>query len=300
MHRIQTPIDLKTATSRDGTQLQVYVCGQGPHRMLLSPGAGTPLYGWKHLLEFFKDKLTIATWDQRGCYGSKHPPDRSHWAVEYNIEDADAVLATMGWQDKPFVAAGWSQGVQISLEVFDRHPEQVIGLCLINGAFEHVLRTVQSPLPHSEAVFEAILDFGHHMGELANMLTRALFTREWFITLLKNGGIVTDNQDFFAESLRDFKDLDFPFYSMLIKGLNRHSARHILPRVTVPALITAGLKDPMTPLSTAEEMHRLVPGSELFRIPNGTHYSLLEYPEIVNLKLDHFLRTRVFKDRWPD
>lgn len=54
----------------------------------------------------------------------------------------------------------------------------------------------------------------------------------------------------------------------------------------------------MTPLATARELHGLIPGSDLFVVPQGTHYTTLEYPEIVNLKIEDFLRKRAFPGTW--
>ena len=33
-----------------------------------------------------------------------------------------------------------------------------------------------------------------------------------------------------------------------------------------------------------------IPGAEHFSIPAGSHYSAIEYPEILNLRLDKFFR----------
>jgi pimeloyl-ACP methyl ester carboxylesterase len=46
----------------------------------------------------------------------------------------------------------------------------------------------------------------------------------------------------------------------------------------------------MTPVFVAEQMAAAIPGAALFIVPNGTHYTIAEYPEIVNLRLERFFR----------
>jgi len=297
MASIDTPMKPFQVTSADGTSIQVWQAGTGPHRVLLSPGMGTPVLCWKYLFERFADRVTFVTWDPRGCYGSAKPADPANVEVANHVDDGEAVLAALGWSGSPYVCAGWSMGVQLSLELYARHPDDVAGLVLINGAFEHVLRTV-TLFPGAEPVVDRLLGLGQRLGPYTSPVVRALLSQDWSIQALLHLGIVSDNEAFFGEVLKEFRLLDFGFYSGMIRALNHHSSRALAPTVRVPTLITAGTADKMTPLETARELRFLIPDAELFVIPNGTHYTTLEYPEIVNLKLDDFFRRRVFDGTW--
>ena len=46
----------------------------------------------------------------------------------------------------------------------------------------------------------------------------------------------------------------------------------------------------MTPRSVSEEMVRRVAGAELSIVRGGTHYVPVEFPQLVNLRLDRFFR----------
>ncbi len=297
MISIDVPVEEFVVTSADGTRIQAYRCGAGPHKWLLPPGMGTPLSCWKFLFEFFHDKMTIVTWEPRGCYRSEKPRDIERLAVDDHVEDALAVVRGAGWDRERFVTGGWSMGVELGLEIYHHLPRNVQGLVLINGAFEHVLRTAFG-LPKADVMFRALAEGLYRAGPLFAALPGWLLTQPWSIGVIKSLRLVTANDAFFAEVAQDFKDLDFPTYFLMIKRLDEHSARPILTTVRVPTLITAGAADKMTPLSVSAEMHRDIDGSELFVIPNGTHYATLEYPEIVNLRLDHFFRRRVFAATW--
>ncbi len=290
---IQAPVRRFTVTSADGTSIQAYEAGSGARRVLLPPGMGTPLLCWKYLFEALADDYRIVTWDPRGCYGSEIPLDPERIDVIDHVADGKAVLEALAWDEGPFALAGWSMGVEISLELRSRYADQVIGLVLINGAFEHVLSTV-TLLPlgaASEWLMDGLLGVGYRIGPLANTLGRGFLSQDLVIGLLSRIGVVADNGAFFGEVLRDFKELDFGFYSKMIRHLNRHSARHLTAAVDVPTLITAGGADKMTPVSTARELQGLIPGSELFVVDKGTHYTTIEYPDTINPRIASFLGT---------
>jgi pimeloyl-ACP methyl ester carboxylesterase len=98
--------------------------------------------------------------------------------------------------------------------------------------------------------------------------------------------------------IRQFSRLDFERYFKMMLRLNEHTAEPYLSQIAVPVLITAGSRDIMTPVESAELMARRIRDAELLVVPNGTHYTLLEYPDIVNLALERFLR-RVYPEDLP-
>ena len=298
--KIRAPIDLIDLRSGDGTRIRAYRCGEGPHRWLLPPGLGTPLYTWKPLLEHFKQKMTIVTWDLRGCYGSGPPVEASRNEVSDHIEDAMAVVDTLGWSEDPLVTGGWSMGVELGLEIYARLSDRVRGLVLINGAFEHVLRTAFGTFPYAESLLVLAIEAMIDLGPILTPLSRFLLGRPSTFRLLRHAGIVASNEDFFLDVVREFRQLDFGSYLPMILALNRHSARHIMPTVDVPTLITAGDADPMTPLSIARQTHAAIQGSELVVFPGGTHYTPIEFPERLCQHLERFFRTKVFADSWPN
>ena len=254
---------------------------------------GTPVYSWKYLFEYFGDRITFVTWEPRGCYDSAAPEDLGRLRVEDHVQDGVAVLEAAGWKDASFICGGWSMGIEIGLELYRLMPERIQSLMLLNGAYEHVLTTAFDIPVVNKLLEPSVKGVASAAGVFAP-LSRYLLGQPWAITVLKHLGIVTANRDFFGEVVSLFKELDFSVYFRMILALNSHSAKEILPLVQVPTLITAGTMDKMTPLSVSEYMHQRIADSELFIVPNGTHYTTIEYPEIINLKLEQFLRTRVF------
>jgi pimeloyl-ACP methyl ester carboxylesterase len=301
MDKINAPIKQIRVTSGDGTDICAYICGSGKNRWLLPPGLGTPVMAWKYLFEYFKDHMTIVTWEPRGCYNSEAPDDLDRMYIDDHVADGLALIKHLGWdQGSRFVTGGWSMGVEIGLELYDRLPERIKALTLINGTFEYVLKTAfQVPfIPFVDVFLKNMLKGVSATSFLFSPASHYLLGKRWTIWLLQNLGLVAENKEFFGEVVQTFRDLDFGVYFPMMLKLNEHSANRILNQVRVPTLITAGTKDKMTPLYVSEYMHAKINESELFIIPNGTHYATLEYPEIVNLKLEQFFRNRAFKNEW--
>lgn len=69
----------------------------------------------------------------------------------------------------------------------------------------------------------------------------------------------------------------------------RPDARAGLAAIACPTLIIVGDSDALTPPELAEEMHGLIPRSELAIIPRCGHLSTLEQPELVNQVLQQWL-----------
>ena len=297
MHRIRTPIRQLDVPSHDGTRLRVYTAGNGPHRWLLPPGLGTPAVCWKALFERFAGRMTIATWDLRGCYGTEMPKDSSALSVRDHAGDGVAVADALGWTDRPFVVGGWSLGVQISLETRRLLGERVAGLVLLNGAFEHVLKTAL-PVKHADRILEPVL--------MAMMAGRSLLEPplKWALghphahLALRTLGVTNTSDPFFATVMREFQKLDLGHLAELTRQANQHTARDLLREIRQPTLIVAGTHDTMTPAKVAQEMHRHVKASELMVVKKGTHYTLLEYPDMVWDRVEQFLAGRVFAGTW--
>lgn len=296
MATIHAPITSFFVTSPDGTRIKGWKCGEGEHLWLLPPGLGTPVISWKYLFEYFAERMTIATWDPRGCYGSDQPRDARRNAVSDHVEDGLAVLEGLGWEG-PFVSGGWSMGVPLGLELYARRPSQVCALALIAGAYEHVLKTAFNVVPGTGRVLGKAIGLMARGGRGITATNRYLLSRPWTFEVLRRARVVSANEEFFGDVVAEFRELDFANYLPMILALNRHSASHILPTVKVPTLIVSGEKDPMTPSRVGEAAHRAIPGSRYVTIPRGTHYTPIEYPDILNAHLESFF-AEVYGERW--
>lgn len=90
-----------------------------------------------------------------------------------------------------------------------------------------------------------------------------------------------------------FATMDPIFFTTLVRDWQNHSSVETLKAIKVPTLIISGEEDQFTPAWISKKMHHLIPGSELFMIKNATHAGLAEQPELVNLRIEKFLKQKV-------
>jgi 3-oxoadipate enol-lactonase len=75
--------------------------------------------------------------------------------------------------------------------------------------------------------------------------------------------------------------------------MGRPDSTPLLSTIHVPTLVVVGEEDTLTPVESARDLHRQIPGSDLRLIPKAGHLSNLEQPEAFNDAVGHFLSHRV-------
>jgi pimeloyl-ACP methyl ester carboxylesterase len=94
----------------------------------------------------------------------------------------------------------------------------------------------------------------------------------------------------FKPYMQHLANMDMRVFARLARDLSEHSARDVLPTVSVPALVVGGGRDRFAPLWVSEEMHALMPaGTELLRIVQGSHTAPIEEPRLVERALVRLL-----------
>lgn len=276
------PTVARHVRSRDGTSVAYYLVGSGPRVWVIPPGLGTPPSAWRRVFARFKDEFTMVTWDLRGTFRSGVPTDLERLAIEDHADDLAAIVRAEGLER--YILGGWSLAVQTSLEHYHRHPEQVEALVLLNGTYEHPLRTALRP-GLEPLLLSTVRGLAWAGGRFGGLISRGVRLGPAVMPRL---GLLATSTPLFGEVLHDFSGLDWGVYFRIALAVNAHSAAAYLPEVRVPTLITAGDADRMTPVATAEAMHQRIPGSQLVVFPGGTHYTQTEFPEAMNEALAAF------------
>ncbi len=276
--------------SFDGTEIAYHSLGEGPV-ILLGNGLGGSWRAWAHQIGYFADRYRFLSWDYRGLYRSGTPRDRGAIRVEDHARDAMAVLEHAGVEEA--AVFGWSMGVQVALELYGRAPERVKAMVLINGVagapYESVLNA-----PAIGRVIPGALGLVRRVPRLAQRVTERVVMWPEAIGWAKRAGIAapTLDDEVFRALAESFAGLDMDLYFHILQLLGEHDARPLLDEIDVPVLVIAGDRDLMTPRAAAEDIVRRVRGAELLVVPGGTHYAAVEYPELINLRMEKFLRER--------
>jgi pimeloyl-ACP methyl ester carboxylesterase len=281
-------IEQRHVVARDGTRIGYQV--RGPTTapcVVLANGLGGTYIAFKYLYEALQEYRTIC-WDYRGLYTSSAPADPEANTIAHHVDDLVAILDHE--QVREFVLVGWSMGVQVGFEAIRHHPERVRGMLAINGTYGHTFRTVMGSRLVGRTI-PMLLRLVRAQAELAGRATKLVAGSAALVRAMQRVGLVSETLDLevFREVAAGFVHIDWRIYSDLLSRLDEHDAEDVLERVAIPFVIVTGDRDLMTPPSTAEHMHRAIRGSRLVVIEGGTHYTPVEFPNVLVDELGRLL-----------
>jgi pimeloyl-ACP methyl ester carboxylesterase len=287
------PVEERRFVSFDSTEIAYQAVGQG-RPILLCNGLGGSWEAWSHQIQYFRDRYRLLSWDYRGLYGSARPADPHALRIADHAQDALHLLEEEG-ADRAAIF-GWSMGVQVGLELFRLAPERVASLAIINGLagrpWDYVfnLNLVGRLLP---PFLRGLRSMPRSIEAVVRQATRIPDPGAWAKRIGLAAG--TLDEQVVAELVTKMRVLDMDTFIRLLEQMGEHDCWDRLPLIDVPTLIIAGSRDVFTPRSAAERMARRIRGAEIMLLPGATHYAALEYPEMVNLRLEKFLRERGYE-----
>jgi pimeloyl-ACP methyl ester carboxylesterase len=270
----------------DGTRIGYQVRGQGPC-VVLANGLGATHLVYRYLYDALGGYKTIC-WDYRGLYTSSAPADPRANTMGHHIDDLMAILVAEQVGD--FVIVGWSMGVQIALEAVRRHRSRVKGIFAINGTYGRTFQTVMGSRLVGQTI-PMLLRLVRAQAALVGRATKRIAGSEALVGAMRRIGLLSETADreLFRIVTAGFQQIDWIIYSDLLRRLDEHDARDVLPMIDVPLTVVTSDRDLLTPPAAAEHIHRAVPGSRLVVIRGGTHYTPVEYPGVLVDELGRLL-----------
>ncbi|HTQ08389.1 MAG TPA: alpha/beta hydrolase [Polyangiaceae bacterium] len=274
-------------TRRDGAPLLGYRAGTSGPALALANGLGGPVSAFRHQIEHFERGFRVVTWDYRGLYGSRGdaPPDR----VDVGAQAADLEDLLRSITDEPAVVVGWSMGVQVALELVRVAPERVRALVLVSGTYGRPMTNLR--VPRAERWLPELIERVRPYHAVGSRLVALAARSRRAADLVRRLGFVNPRLE--TETLlalaREFKELDFDVYLRTLAALERHDTAARLAAVKQRTLVVAGERDPLFSPRVARDLSERLPHAELYVVPRATHYAPLEFPELVNARIDAFL-----------
>lgn len=279
------------ARSRDGVDINVRVGGHGaktPLLLVCPPSASFDAF--RHVSGYLGVGRRLASWDTRGLYGSPPLAERAEARLAEHVADAERALDAAAMDAAAVVS--WSLGAEIALELAFTRPARVKALVLLSpvlgDTFARSLR-----LPESSALRRAANALRRATSAAPRLRARVGAwpeTEAWMRRL----GLAADTLD--AEVWRALgerlRESDLPSYVRAMHALEHAPASGRLADVAAPALIVVGDRDHYGSALGARRLVRELPLGELFVVREGTHYAHLEFPELVNLRVERFLDGR--------
>jgi pimeloyl-ACP methyl ester carboxylesterase len=182
-----------------------------------------------------------------------------------------------------FVLGGLSMGGQIVMEFHRTYPGRVAGVLLADTS-------PQAETDEGKRVRNAMADrlLAEGLGPYADEVLTKMVAPE----------NVRTQPEVAAHVLRMMRTTSPEGAAAALRGrAERPDYRESLAQVTVPALIVVGTEDEYTPVSDAELMHRLIPGSSLAVIDGAAHLPNLEREAEFDDVFAQFLKTVPSKER---
>jgi pimeloyl-ACP methyl ester carboxylesterase len=283
------------ARADDGMELYYRVVGSGPP-MVCCNGVGVSTFFYKYIVEHFSDRYSVVLWDYRGHGRSSMPPeiDKADLSMRRNATDLATVLDASGIQG-PAILLGHSMGCQVILEFASCYPDRVRALVPMFGTFARPLDTFYD-WPHSRRVFRVVEAVAARAGKLGTRMLLPLYANPLAFAVGKASGMVdkhyADRVDV-NKYMEHLVHMDARVFLRMVSQMADHDLTEQLPAIEAPTLIIAGEKDLFTPLHRSEAMNRLIRGSEMMVLAEGSHAAIVEHPETINRRIDRFLEERL-------
>jgi len=177
-------------------------------------------------------------------------------------------------------------------ELYRRNPARCSALVALLGAAGHVLSTAKLPLGR-----DALYGLLRYTPEkLFSPVFRAMMKSadaDRAVAIGKRSRLIgrdtahSDARRFLAH----LRTLDPTTVQRMAASVEDHSAHHVLPHIDVPVLVVAGDLDPYAPAEhVGIPLHRAIRGSELLRLPRGTHTALLDHAAVIGNRVEEFVR----------
>ncbi len=276
--------------SKDG--LRLFYSIEGPKNatpLLFCYGLVCSKLQWKYQMEHFKKNYRVIYMDYRGHNKSDTPENPRDVSIEKMAQDLGALCDELALP--PVCLLGHSLGVNILLEFYRLFPEKVRGLVLANGTPKNPF----SNMFHHNflQVFFPVLRMAHDLAP--NMVDKFWKTQgenpinQEIIAMLGFNTKYAKREDI-NEYLRITSTVRTDVFLHLLEDFTEYDATHWLHEIRCPTLILAGKQDLITPPVNQRVMHRLIPGSKIHWVDEGSHCAQMEKPAEVNEVLEKFFK----------
>lgn len=287
-HANTLSINDRALTAHDGTRIAYRVEGTGP-ALVLTNGLTTTTMFWKYVRPIWLQQHTIVTWDLPG-HGNSGPALSAETA---SVPGQPALIAQVmkAAGIERAVQIGWSTGSQVVLELYRQHPALCESLVVVLGGAGHALDNTRLPMKGS------VIDWlATHLPppvfEATVRLLQSSFRTPAALLMGRQVGLIGRlvSEADAAEMTAHIASVHPGTLQGLLHSFQVHSAQDLLATLAVPLLIVAGDVDPFAPTDLVGlPLQRSAPGSELLRLPRGTHTALLEESYLIAAQVQRFI-----------
>ena len=220
--------------------------------------------------------------------------DDAVWATqEQALADADCIVPDYGStssisamarqvlaevHDDRLRVVGHSMGGRVALEMARLAPARIERIALLDTGFHARAAGAAGEAEERERVALLWLAREHSMREMGQRWARGMVHPERVGTPV-------------FEQILDMIERKTPalFEAQIQALLGRPDARPVLEALRCPTLLLCGRQDAWSPLARHEEMHAMLPASELVVVENAGHMTTMEQPDAVIAALRNWM-----------
>jgi len=277
----------------DGTKLYYRTVGEGLP-IVLNDGIGCSGYVWRYLIPYLdqQKKYQFVHWHYKGHGRSDMPATLNELSIPHTARDLGKLFDLLDLP--PAVIVGHSMGVQVVYEFWRQFPKRCLGLVPMCGSYGKPLDTF-----HDNTLLRSVFPLLHRFIKMKPSVSQKLWTLisgselayQVAVRFEVNGRLI--ERDDFLPYFEHISKVDVSLFTEMLCRAQEHSAKPFLSEIDVPVMIVGGEKDTFTPVWLSREMQRLIPEAELLIVPDGSHTAPIEMPELVNLRVEKFLRDKI-------
>jgi pimeloyl-ACP methyl ester carboxylesterase len=260
----------------NGVSLHYEEAGAGPPLLLIHAfPVGRRM--WEPQIAALASRHRVIAYDVRGFGLSDAPRDPAAYSQALSVEDARALLETLG--ASPAAVCGLSMGGNIALNLALTHPQAVTKLILCDTG----------------AGSENAAAFKTRCEEYARAADQG--TESFFNAVISTWPVFSDyggQGDAQHQLLRDMvmaqagHGMALTARHALAKRKPVYALEPEMRMLRIPTLVAYGTRDEAC-VQSSEFMAATIPGAQVWRVPNATHFINLDEPDLFNKKVLAFL-----------
>lgn len=246
-------------------------------------------FHYKDQIEYFhKKNYPIIIHDYRGHYQSSGMKNLSEITLSNIAEDIFEIITKVGVEKCHLI--GHSMGVNVCFEFAKKHQEILQSMILIAGTL----------IPVHNIMLNT------HVTGPANVIMKSLLTKYpkefkllWKYTgwspitrkIVQHGGFNTKQvgNDFIETYLNKLGQLGPELFIQLINEMQRHDLLAFIHKIQTPCLLIGGNRDKVIPNFQQRLLDEKLPHSEVYIVHEGSHVPQVDFPEMINERMEYFL-----------
>jgi pimeloyl-ACP methyl ester carboxylesterase len=244
---------------------------------------------WKYQVEYFDELgFQILLHDYRGHFQSSGAQNIKKLTFQQMARDIKGICDFL--EIKKAFMLGHSMGVNITLQIAKDYPELVQGMVLISGTFMAV-----NDVMFDSNVMEFITPFCIAGLEKYPDIFKAIWTSTGMNPIVKNIIHSTGfnkamvSKEFIEIYINRLGQLGPEVFFQLFSEMMKINISSNLDRMQIPALVIGGLKDNVIPNHLQRTLANLLPQSQSYYLPTGSHVPQADFPELINKRIELFV-----------